>query len=99
MTDELNGVLKEIATLLHRQVELHESSTVRLKASQEENEKRRLEFAADSAKRQQELQVTRGREQGDKQKDEDRAFRERLISALDRQNQALETIVSYLKSS
>jgi hypothetical protein len=99
MADELNGVLKEIATLLHRQVELHEESSARIIQAQEANKKQREEFAAISKKRQDEMDASmaKSRELGPKLREDDRKFKEQLLAALDRQNQALEIIISRLK--
>jgi hypothetical protein len=108
MADELTGLLKDISVLLRKQTEQQEASTLRMNQWNEEREEQRKQFAADHKKRQEESEKQRlemqarhstFRELDDKKNEEEREFRQRLLSALNQQNRLLEGLLGRLEKS
>ena len=100
MTDEVVVALNGIAKLLQRRVEQTDEATARSAEHLAAIQSRSPAAAPDFMKRMQESseRSLRGMEQVETMRAEERAFQERVLRAIERQNDLIEQVLAHLKA-
>jgi hypothetical protein len=98
MKNELTAVLKEIASLLRRQLEQHDSIRERADEVRQQLGQRRDSFrqGGEARREQMESRMANAREQSAEYRRGERELKERLLAQLERHNQLLEQLVARL---